>query len=131
MFGLGTYEVLVVAIVAIVIVGPKDLPIVLRTFFNLTRKAQAIAREFRRGIEELAEETGLDAVKKDLRSAAKGEFLGDIGEIKELDDLVKDVKGNIKSGSVVDSDGETTDQGRGDRSIGETPAEQDSVSTKV
>ena len=84
MFGLGWYEILLIAIVAVVIVGPKDLPMVLRTVFGLSRKAQAITREFRRGIDDLAKETGLEEVKKDLQSVGKGN-IGGLGE-KFFDD---------------------------------------------
>ena len=84
MFGLGWYEILLIAIVAVVIVGPKDLPMVLRTVLGLSRKAQAITRDFRRGIDDLAKETGLDEVKKDLQSVGKGN-IGGLGE-KFFDD---------------------------------------------
>ena len=80
MFGLGWYEILLIAVVAVVIVGPKDLQVVLRTVFNLTRKAQALTREFRKGIEDLAKESGLDAVKKDLQSVTKGDLAGSLGD---------------------------------------------------
>ncbi|MCZ6604469.1 MAG: Sec-independent protein translocase protein TatB [Alphaproteobacteria bacterium] len=80
MLGLGWYEILLIAVVAVVIVGPKDLPVVLRTVFNLTRKAQALTREFRKGIEDLAKESGLDAVKKDLQSVTKGDLAGSLGD---------------------------------------------------
>lgn len=69
MFDIGWPELAVIAILAVIVIGPKDLPIVLRALGRWAGKARAMAREFRNGIEEMAKEAELDA----LRKTASGE----------------------------------------------------------
>ena len=64
--GLGWSELLVLAVIAIVVVGPKDLPVLLRTLGRFTAKARAAMREFQDSFEEIARESGIDEVRKDL-----------------------------------------------------------------
>jgi len=63
MFDLGWSEILVIAIVMIVVVGPKDLPRVLRSFGRTTSKLRAMAGDFRRQFDEALKEAELDDVK--------------------------------------------------------------------
>lgn len=66
-FGLGSSELLLVAIVALIVIGPKDLPRLLRTMGQYMRKIQGMAREFQNHLNEAAKETGVDDVKKDIK----------------------------------------------------------------
>ncbi|MEP9371650.1 Sec-independent protein translocase protein TatB [Mesorhizobium sp. KR1-2] len=71
MFDIGWSELLVIAIVMIVVVGPKDLPRMLRTFGKTTAKLRAMAGDFQRQFNEALKEAELDDVKRsidDLRS---------------------------------------------------------------
>ena len=56
MFDIGAMELFVVAILALVVVGPKELPRLLRTVGGLVRKARELTAEFREGVETLAAE---------------------------------------------------------------------------
>lgn len=68
MFDIGFMEVLVIGALALIVVGPKELPGLLRTVGQFTGKARAMAREFQRTMEDAAREADLgdvaDAVKK-------------------------------------------------------------------
>ena len=66
MFDIGWTEMLVVAVVLIVIVGPKDLPKMLRTFGKTTAKLRAMAGDFQRQFNEALKEAELDDVKKSV-----------------------------------------------------------------
>jgi sec-independent protein translocase protein TatB len=66
MFDVSWSELLVVAVVAIVVVGPKELPKMLRTFGQFSRQARKMASEFKAGLAELAAEAELDEVKKSI-----------------------------------------------------------------
>ncbi|PWK65918.1 Sec-independent protein translocase protein TatB [Aminobacter sp. AP02] len=71
MFEIGWTEMLVIAVVMIVVVGPKDLPKMLRTMGRMTAKARSMAGDFQRQFNEALKEAELDEVKKsvdDLRS---------------------------------------------------------------
>src|SRR3546814_2159367 len=67
MFDIAWSELGVVAVVARVVIGPKDLPKVLRTMGQWTSKARSMAREFQSGLDDMVREAELD----DLRKAAK------------------------------------------------------------
>src|SRR5262245_21310977 len=66
MFDIGWTEMLVIAIVMIVVVGPKDLPRMLRTFGKTTAKLRAMAGDFQRQFNEALKEAELDDVKKSV-----------------------------------------------------------------
>jgi sec-independent protein translocase protein TatB len=67
MFDIAWSELGVIAVVALVVIGPKDLPKVLRTVGQWTSKARSMAREFQSGIDDMVRESELD----ELRKAAK------------------------------------------------------------
>jgi len=66
MFEVGWTEMLVIAIVMIVVVGPKDLPNMLRTMGRMAAKARGMANDFRRQFDEALKEAELDDVKKSV-----------------------------------------------------------------
>lgn len=66
MFEIGWTEMLVIAVVMIVIVGPKDLPNMLRTFGRTTAKLRAMAGDFQKQFNEALKEAELDDVKKSI-----------------------------------------------------------------
>lgn len=66
MFEIGWTEMLVIAIVMIVVVGPKDLPKMLRTMGRMTAKARSMAGDFQRQFNEALKEAELDDVKKSV-----------------------------------------------------------------
>jgi len=66
MFDIGWTEMLVIAVVMIVVVGPKDLPRMLRTFGKTTAKLRAMAGDFQRQFNEALKEAELDDVKKSV-----------------------------------------------------------------
>jgi sec-independent protein translocase protein TatB len=68
MFDVGWSEILVIAIVLIVVVGPKDLPRMLRSFGRTTSKLRAMAGDFRRQFDEALREAELGDVKDTLDS---------------------------------------------------------------
>ena len=66
MLDIGWSELLVIAVVMIVVVGPKDLPKMLRAFGKATAKLRATASEFRTHFDEAMREAELDEVKKTI-----------------------------------------------------------------
>ncbi|HEX9859541.1 MAG TPA: Sec-independent protein translocase protein TatB [Paracoccaceae bacterium] len=76
MFDIGMTELLLVGIVALIVIGPKDLPEMFRTLGRFTTKARGMAREFQRAMEHAADEAGVKDVAKDLRNATSGKSMG-------------------------------------------------------
>jgi sec-independent protein translocase protein TatB len=63
MFGLGWAEILVAAVVGLIVIGPKELPVVFRKIGQLVGKAKAMARDFSRAMNDAADDAGVkDAV---------------------------------------------------------------------
>ncbi|MEX2647490.1 MAG: Sec-independent protein translocase protein TatB [Alphaproteobacteria bacterium] len=70
MFGISGYEAIVIGIIALIVIGPKDLPKILRTVGHWMGKAQRLANEFRRGLDQMAKESGVDDVKRQVEKVA-------------------------------------------------------------
>jgi sec-independent protein translocase protein TatB len=71
MFDIGWSEMFVIALVALIVVGPKDLPRVLRSGARVLNKARSMSREFQMGLAELAREAELDEIKRKVEQAAR------------------------------------------------------------
>lgn len=87
MFDIGWLELMVIGIVALIVVGPKDLPGMFRTVGNFMGKARGMAREFQRTMEAAADESGL----KDAADTMKG--LND--PLKQAQNSMKDYSKNF------------------------------------
>ncbi len=66
MFDIAWSELLIVVALAIIVVGPKDLPRMMRSVGGIMRKVRAMAREFQSGMIELARDTEFDEVQKSI-----------------------------------------------------------------
>lgn len=65
-FGFGYSEMFVIAVVAIIVIGPKDLPRVLRALGKTVGKMRGMAREFQGHLDSALKDTGFDEVKKEF-----------------------------------------------------------------
>src|SRR5687768_14071931 len=64
MFGIDSAELLIIAVVALVVIGPKDLPRVMRTLGNFIGRARGMARHFRSGLDTMMREAELEDMEK-------------------------------------------------------------------
>jgi sec-independent protein translocase protein TatB len=79
MFDIGWTEMLVVGIVALIVIGPKDLPEMFRTLGRFTAKLRGMARDFQRAMDSAADEAGVKDIKNvagDLKKATSAKSLG-------------------------------------------------------
>ena len=70
MFGIDSSELLLIAIVALVVIGPKELPGLLRTWGKWMAQMRAMASEFRGHVDEMVRQSELDDVKKQLEGSS-------------------------------------------------------------
>jgi len=82
MFGLGWSEMVLIGIVALIVIGPKDLPGMFKTMGEFTGKARGMAREFSRAMEDAARESGVNEISSTVRAAANPQKFG-VDKIRE------------------------------------------------
>ena len=70
MFDLGWQEFMLIALIALIVVGPKDLPRVIRAVSQGIRRVRGVAREFHSSLEEVAREAELDDIRRQARDLA-------------------------------------------------------------
>ena len=70
----GGLEYVVIAIVALIVVGPKDLPIMLRKVGQWVGKLRSMANEFRASFDEMARQSELDELRREVEAMRKGQF---------------------------------------------------------
>ena len=100
MFDFSWSELLVIALVALVVIGPKDLPRVLRAAGKWAAKARAVAREFQSSIDQMIRESELDDVRKEVEKVAAT----DIGhEIEQSIDPKGDMQASLHPPELTDA----------------------------
>jgi len=89
MFGIDSPELLVIAIVALVVIGPKELPGMLRSWGKWMAKMRGMASEFRGHVDEMVRQSELDDVKKSLDSVS-GLDLQSLDPTKQIKSMIQE-----------------------------------------
>ena len=71
---IGASELLVIAVVALIVVGPKDLPMLLRKLGQFLAKLRGMASEFRASFDEMARQSELDELRKEVEAMRAGQL---------------------------------------------------------
>lgn len=102
MFDLGWSEILVIAIVMIIVVGPKDLPRMLRSFGRTTAKMRAMAGDFRRQFDDALREAELDDVKNLVDDVRKLDPRNEIRKhLSPLEQAGRDIKRDLDKSTLA------------------------------
>ena len=88
MFSFGWGEILLILVVIVIVVGPKDIPKFLRQIGNLSKSIKKISREFKSSLNQIAEEPDLKDVKNSITN---------ITDIKKELDIKSNLKNEIKT----------------------------------
>ena len=97
MFDLGTMELLLIAGTALIVVGPKDLPVMFKKVGNFVGKARRMAREFQNTMESAADDTGLKETTRMLNTIQSASSPTKFGKSVLKDALEIDENLDIKS----------------------------------
>ncbi len=105
MFDIGWSEMAVIAVIALLIIGPKDLPRVLRVAGQWAGKARRVAREFQGNIEQLVRESEVDQIKKEAEEISRYDVKSELEQsIDPTGDLARAV-----DPSTIEEESATTD----------------------
>jgi sec-independent protein translocase protein TatB len=77
MFDIGWQELILIAVVAIIVITPKDLPQAIRAVSQFARQLRGLSREFRNGVNELVREAELDELKREVQKVEPLDHLDD------------------------------------------------------
>jgi sec-independent protein translocase protein TatB len=103
MLDVGWTELVVIAIVLIIVVGPKDLPPMLRTFGKMMTKMRGMAGDFRQQFDEALKEADLDDVRKTLSDAQKLNPAHSLREaMNPLRQMGNDIKADLQKATTPD-----------------------------
>lgn len=109
MFDIGWSELLVIAVVALVVIGPKELPATLRTIGKMTARARKMAGEFRSQFDEAMREADLDDVRQTISDAQK---LNPVNSLREamnpLRQMGNDIKADLQRSTTSDKPAATS-----------------------
>jgi sec-independent protein translocase protein TatB len=102
-FGLSMGELMVIALVALIVVGPKDLPKMLRMVGRFVTQLRGMAGEFQRHLDSAIREAGIDEVKKEVKSMTNFTVTADID--KQMTEEFRKQSSEIKS--MIDAPAKT------------------------
>ncbi|MBL4740286.1 MAG: twin-arginine translocase subunit TatB [Sneathiella sp.] len=107
MFDIGWSEMVFVMVIAVLVIGPKDLPKTIATIGKYIRKARGLARDFQSGLDDLAKETELDEIRKDIQSSTdfnlKKQIEDAVGSTGSFENMFDDIKPEIKADNTESS----------------------------
>ena len=89
---IGMTELLVIAIVALIVVGPKDLPVLLRRLGEFMAKMRGMAAEFRASFDEMARQSELDDLRKEVEAMRRGQWQ----DLSITDQTMRETVGDIE-----------------------------------
>ncbi|KQV33085.1 MULTISPECIES: Sec-independent protein translocase protein TatB [unclassified Rhizobium] len=109
MLDVGWTELVVIAVVLIIVVGPKDLPPMLRTFGRMMTKMRGMANDFRQQFDEALKEADLDDVRQTLSDAQKLNPANTLREaMNPLRQMGNEIKADLQKATTVDPKPEAT-----------------------
>ena len=91
--GIGGLEYLVIGVVALLVLGPERLPVMLRKLGKLVARARGMANEFRSSFDEMARQSELDDLRKEVEALRTGQGAVNMGA--EADAAFKDIKAEL------------------------------------
>lgn len=98
-------EILVILVVALIVIGPKDLPKVIREVGKWTGKARSMARDFQRSFDDMVREAELDEIRQSLDKARPGNLKNTVRDMIDPDGELKrafDINAEGKAGKAAE-----------------------------
>jgi len=90
MFDIGWTELAIVALIALLVIGPKELPATMRMIAGWIGKIRGLAREFQSGLDDMMRETELDKLKEQAQGVMHGDLDGMVENTIDPDGKIRD-----------------------------------------
>jgi len=100
---IGGTELLVIAAVALIVVGPKDLPALLRKLGQFVGKMRGMASEFRASFDEMARQSELDELRREVQALRTGQYANPVQQAAAdvgVDQVFADIDASLSSGAT-------------------------------
>lgn len=91
--GIGGMEILVIGLIALLVVGPKDLPVLMRRIGKIVGRARAMANDFRASFDEMARQSELDELRKEVEALRTGQGMHPLGPDAEA--AFRDIRNDL------------------------------------
>src|SRR5437762_7209860 len=104
MFGIDSSELLLIAIVALVVIGPKELPGMMRTWGKWMAQMRGMAAEYRGHVDEMVRQSELDQVKKQL----EGTSGLDLKDLDPTQQIRSHIEAGVAEGEKAIADAKST-----------------------
>ena len=90
----GFFELMLIAVIALIVVGPKDLPKLMRSAGRFVAKARAMANEFTSAFDQMAREAEMEELRKEIDDLKKN---NPVAEMKRaVDDELKPIDKELR-----------------------------------
>ena len=93
------FELVIVFAVALIVVGPKDLPIMMRKVGRFVAHMRGMAAEFRASFDEMARQTELDELRKEVEAMKSGRAVAGFGADEHTQGVFDDIHASLRSDS--------------------------------
>ncbi|MCC7268892.1 MAG: twin-arginine translocase subunit TatB, partial [Caulobacteraceae bacterium] len=97
---IGATEMLVIAAVALIVVGPKDLPLLLRKIGQFVAKLRGMASEFRASFDEMARQSELDELRKEVQAMREGRLVENAVGSDDVNAVMREIDQGLQTGGM-------------------------------
>jgi sec-independent protein translocase protein TatB len=97
---IGATEMLVIAAVALIVVGPKDLPLLMRRIGQFVAKLRGMASEFRASFDEMARQSELDDLRKEVQAMREGRLVEAATGSDDVNAVMREIDQGLQGGDM-------------------------------
>lgn len=97
---IGAGELLLIGIVALVVVGPKDLPMLMRRLGQFTARLRGMAAEFRASFDEMGRQSELDELRKEVEALRSGKMLDEEMGRTDAQTVMREIETGLAHGDI-------------------------------
>jgi len=100
-------DFVIVGAVALIVVGPKDLPLLMRKVGQFMARVRGMAAEFRASFDELARQSELDELRREVQALRTGRPMDYAAQAMGAQDVIADIEGDLASANAALTAGAT------------------------